>query len=137
MPKPSRNQIYDAVIRRMVNEALEVQEQAFAREHGEDSDEVLLAVLTGAASALGHSPWPGEFAGGGVIARRFGSWEEALTRAGLGMPALPNKMESFLRVQEENQRQKRIYRQNKEEKRRKAQERLQSQAEKRRENKGL
>lgn len=124
MPKPTRNQIYDAVIRRMVNEAMDAQERTFAQEHGEDSDELLLAVLMGAANALGHSPWPGEFIGGSVIAQRFGSWEEALHRAGLEPPPRPCRKEQFLRVQEEEQRQKLIYRQRKEEKRRKAQTRL-------------
>lgn len=39
MPHPGRNNIYDATIKRMVNEALETQEQEFAQNRGGDSDE--------------------------------------------------------------------------------------------------
>lgn len=131
MPKPTRNQIYDAVIRRMVNEAMEEKELAFAQAHGADGEEVLLGVIIGAANALGHSPWPEEFIGGRVIEQRFGSWEEALRRAGLDAPPRPRRMEHFLRVQEETRRQRLIYRQRKEEKKRKARERMENQAENR------
>lgn len=128
MPKPTRNQIYDAVIRRMVHAAMEDQELAFAQTHGADGEEVLLGVLTGAANALGHSPWPEEFIGGRLIEQRFGSWEEALHRAGLELPSQPYRMERNLRWQEENRRQRLIYRQRKEEKKRKARERMENQA---------
>ena len=43
MPHPGRNNIYEATIKRMVNEALEAQEQEFACNRGNDSDEQLLA----------------------------------------------------------------------------------------------
>ena len=43
MPYPGRNNIYDATIKRMVNEALDAQEQEFAQNRGGDSDEQLLA----------------------------------------------------------------------------------------------
>ena len=42
MPYPGRNNIYEATIKRMVNEALEAQEQEFARNRGNDSDEQLI-----------------------------------------------------------------------------------------------
>lgn len=129
MPKPSRNQIYDAVIRRMVSEALEEGEREFAREHENDPDEALLTILTDTARALGHSPWPGEFPGGTVIRKRFGTWDTALRRAGLNMPTHANKVERFPRVQEEIQRQKESYRQRKAEKKRKSQQRLQARQE--------
>ena len=40
-----RNDIYDAVINRMVREALEARENEFAEKHGSDSDEALLDYL--------------------------------------------------------------------------------------------
>ena len=45
MPHPGRNNIYEATIKRMVNEALDAQEQEFACNRGNDSDEQLLSYL--------------------------------------------------------------------------------------------
>ena len=45
MAYPGRQNIYEATIRRMVQEALEQQEQDFRQQHAEDSDEQLLAYL--------------------------------------------------------------------------------------------
>lgn len=41
MPTPSRNDIYEAVIRKMVTQALEEQETIFEQNHGQDTDAVL------------------------------------------------------------------------------------------------
>ena len=43
MAYPGRQNIYEATIRRMVQEALEQQEQTFRQQHAQDPDEQLLA----------------------------------------------------------------------------------------------
>ena len=58
-------------------------------------------------------PWQGEILGGTVIADRFSSWEKALSAARLPYPQSEDKPSTFLRVQQEEERQKEIYRQRK------------------------
>ena len=131
MPHPGRNNIYEATIRRMVGEALETREREFAASRGADSDEQLLGYLRFCADILGHTPWPREIVGGSLIEARFGSWENAVGQAKLPMPTTPDKITAFARYQEEEERQKVIYRQKKAAKKQKAQMRLKSQKEKR------
>ena len=111
-----RQNIYEGTIRKMVTQALEAGEEAFRKEHGMDTDSQLIAYLRSCAERLQHSPWPGEIRGGTVIAERFGSWEKALAAANLPRPKTENKPSTFLRVQQEEARQKEIYRQRKAEK---------------------
>ena len=92
MPHPGRNNIYDATIKRMVNETLEAQEQEFAQNRGGDSDEQMLAYLQFCAELLGHTPWPREIVGGSLIENRFGSWEKALAKAKLPKPITQDKL---------------------------------------------
>ena len=56
MAYPGRQNIYEATIRRMVQEALEQQEQDFRQQHAEDSDEQLLAYLRAWAIRKQHTP---------------------------------------------------------------------------------
>ena len=112
-----RQNIYEGTIRRMVTQALEEQEEKFREEHAPDTREQLAAYLRSCALELHHAPWPGEILGGTVIAERFGSWEQALAAAGLPRPRGQNKPAEFLRVKQEEQRQKERYRQRKAEKR--------------------
>ena len=130
MPHPGRNNIYDATIKRMVNEALEAQEQEFAQNRGGDSDEQLLAYLQFCAELLDHTPWPREIVGGSLIERRFGTWQAALCLAKLPLPNTPDKITVFVRYQEETERQKVIYREKKAAKKQKAQQRQKAQKEK-------
>ena len=116
MAYPGRQNIYEATIRRMVNEALEQQEQEFRQQYGENTDEQLLAYLRSWAVRLRHSPWPGEIVGGGFIQERFGSWNRALALAKLPAPRTANQAKSFARVREETEKQKELYRQRKAEK---------------------
>ena len=127
MPHPGRNNIYDATIKRMVNEALEAQEQEFFRNRGNDSDEQLLAYLRLCAKALGHTPWPREIVGGSILAQRFDSWEKALKKANLPKSTTPNKLTCFACYLEETERQKEIYRKKKADKKQRAQQRLEKQ----------
>ena len=133
MPHPGRNNIYDAAIRRMVNEALDTQEQQFSSLHEGDSDGQLLAYLRWCAKRLGHTPWPREIPGGILLEERFGSWENACLLARLPKPDTPDKLACFIRYQEEVERQKEVYRQKKAEKKLRAQQRLQEQQRKQKE----
>ena len=131
MAHPGRNNIYEATIKRMVTQALEAQEQAFGQEHGSDTEEQLVAYLQDCALRLGHTPWPREIAGGGMIEERFGTWRNALAKAKLPAPNTPDLYQSFARVQEETERQKALYRKKKAAKKERHQQRLKAQKEKR------
>ena len=112
----------------MVTQALEAREAEFEQEHGSDTLAQLAAYVKMQFLELGHVPWPGEITGGTVIERRFGSWDRALAAAGLPRPRGLNKPETFLRVQEEQLRQKEVYRRRKAEKKRLAGQRRSRQA---------
>lgn len=130
MPYPNRHEIYEAVIRRMVTESLQAQEEQFALEHENDTDEQLAAYLRECARQLGHSPWPREITGGELIQRRFGSWALALEKAKLPCPETVDKISLFLRYQKEVEQQKLLYREKKKMKKKRAQQRLKEQREK-------
>ena len=130
MPYPGRNNIYEATIKRMVNKALDAQEQEFAKNRGGDSDEQLLAYLQFCAELLGHTPWSREIIGGRLIENRFGSWEKALAKAKLPKPTTQDKLTGFARYQEEVERQKVVYRQKKAAKKLRAKQRESIQKEK-------
>ena len=130
MPHPGRNNIYDATIKRMVNEALEAREQAFAADRGADSNEQLLRYLCLCAGVLGHTPWPREIVGGKLIETRFENWDNALLKANLPKPSLPDKLTYFARYQEETERQKMLYREKKAAKKQQAQQRRNAQKDK-------
>ena len=132
MPHPGRNNIYEATIKRMVNEALDAQEQEFTANRGADSDEQLLSYLCFCANLLEHTPWAREIVGGSLIEQRFGSWQMAIVKAKLPLPTTPDKLTGFARYQEEEERQKIRYREKKVAKKQKAQQRLKAQKEKQR-----
>ena len=131
MAYPGRQNIYEATIRRMVQEALEQQEADFRQQHAEDSDEQLIAYLRAWAIRKQHTPWPGEIVGGTFIEERFGSWNRVLALARLPVPRTANQSASFARIKEETERQKELYRRKKAEKKQLAQKRLAQQAAKR------
>lgn len=130
MPHPGRNNIYDATIKRMVNEALDAQELEFAHNRGNDSDEELIAYLQFCSKLLGHTPWPREIVGGSLIEERFDSWQAAIAKAKLPIPTTQDKLTAFVRYIEETERQKVVYRQKKAAKKQKAQQRQKIQKEK-------
>jgi len=117
MAYAGRQNIYEGAIRKMVTQALEAREEEFRKEHESDTDAQLLAYLRLCAAKLQHTPWPGEILGGTVIEERFGFWENALFSANLPRPWSENKLSSFGRVKEEEERQKEIYRRRQAEKR--------------------
>ena len=115
MPTPSRNDIYEAVIRKMVNQALEEQEECFEEIHGKDTDEALILYLQDSARELGYSPRYKEIIGWKLICERFGSWGAAIEKAGLHLSS-SCPVERLPRIQEEVRKQKELYRQRKAEK---------------------
>ena len=133
MAYPGRQNIYEATIRGMVQEALDQQEQDFRQAHEADTDEQLLSYLRAWAIRLHHTPWPGEISGGKLIHERFGSWDRALALARLPAPITANQNKSFARFREETERQKEIYRKRKAERKILSnQRRLQQEAKKKR-----
>ena len=135
MAYPGRQNIYEATIRRMVREALAQQEDSFRQQHEGDTEEQLLAYLRSWAIRHHHTPWPEEILGGTFLTERFGSWENALAAAKLAKPRGEKRIGTFLRVKQEEQRQKEIYHQKKVEKRDLAEQRRQQQAARKKESK--
>ena len=128
MAYPGRQNIYNASIRRMVQESLARQEEEFRQAHEEDPEERLTAYLRSWALRLGRTPWPGEILGGRFIEERFGSWPRALALAKLPAPRTPNRTEDFARYRAEVEVQKENYRRRKAEKKARASRRRQQQA---------
>ena len=132
MPTPSRNDIYEAVIRKMVTQALEEQEMIFEQNHGQDPDEALILYLCDSAMQLGYSPRYKEIIGWRLLERRFGSWSEALQRAGL--PSAPRcPVTSLPRIRKVTEKQKELYRRRKAEKKLKNRQRMETQTRKKKE----
>ena len=126
MPAPSRDEIYQAVIRKMVTQALEEKELRFQQEHSEDNEQQLLQLLRQQAATLGYSPRYKEMVGWRLYETRFGSWNGALEAAGL--PPVGKYPVTRLPIyMEEELRQKEAYRRKKAEKKLRAQKRLQEQ----------
>jgi len=133
MAYPGRQNIYEATIRRMVQAALDEQEQLFRQQHEADTDAQLITYLCSRAAQLQHTPWPGEIVGGDFIKERFGTWHQALALAKLPTPRTANQSKTFARVQEETERQKKVYRQRKAEKKMRAVQKRAQQAAKKKE----
>lgn len=132
MPAPSRDEIYRAVIRKMVTKAFEEQECVFEQEHSEDTDQELLQYLRQQAEVLGRSPRYKEIPGWRLYEQRFGSWNGALSFAGLS-PCGKCTLTKLPRYMEEEKRQKELYRQKKAEKKLLSEQRRIQQEEKKRE----
>ena len=133
MPTPSRNDIYNAVIQKMVTQALEEQEDAFEQLHKQDTEAALLLYLQTCARNLGYSPRYKEIVGWRLLEQRFGGWNEALQKAGL-IPAPRYPVTKLPRIVEETEKQKELYRQKKAEKKLKNKQRMEAQARKKIEN---
>ena len=123
MPTPSRNEIYEAVLRKMVTQALEEQEDAFAQIHEQDTDEALLLYLQARARELGYSPRYKEIIGWRLLEQRFGGWNEVLQKAGL-MPSTKCPVTKLPRIMEETEKQKELYRQKRAEKKQRNKQRM-------------
>ena len=126
MPAPNRNKLYEATIRRMVDQALEAEENSFTQAHDTDTDEELLMYLRQCADELGHSPCRKEIAGWLLIETRFGTWLDALQKAGLPPCSSSRECLKYQRVQLEVAHQKDVYRKKKAEKKRRTEQRGQT-----------
>lgn len=115
MPRPTRNEIYEAVIRKMVTQVLEDQEMQFTRDHAFDTDEQLLDYIRKYAEIFYYAPRYKEIIGWKLISERFGSWGAAIEKAGLHLSS-SCPTEKLPRIQEEVRKQKELYRQKKAEK---------------------
>ncbi len=115
MPRPSRNEIYESVIRKMVMQALDEQELQFKRDHAIDSDEQLLDYIREQAAVFHYAPRYKEIIGWKLICERFGSWGAAIEKAGLHLSSSCS-IEKLPRIQEEVRKQKELYRQKRAEK---------------------
>lgn len=122
--KASRQDIYNAVIHRMVQESLTAKHEAFAQEHAQDTTEQLVTYIRACAIRLGHSPHQKEVIGWPMLTERFGTWGNALRAARLPFPRTPNNPAQFALMLDEIEEQKRIYRERKAEKKIRAQKRM-------------
>lgn len=136
MSAPSREEIYQAMIRKMVAQALDEQETAFEQSHSQDTDQELCQLLWQQAAELGRSPKYKEIPGYRLYEQRFGSWNEALTAAGLATVG-KHPVTKLPRYMEEVERQKELYRQKKAEKKLRSLPRLQEQQRRQKEYKRL
>lgn len=116
----------------MVNQALEEQENEFEQIHRSDPEDALVAYLQHCAEVLGYSPRYKEVIGWRLLEQRFGSWSDALQKAGLP-PAARYPVTKLPRIQEETEKQKELYRRKKTEKKLKNRQRLEDQQRKRKE----
>ncbi len=89
--------------------ALEARDAAFAEKNAGTTRAALAQYLSVCASALGHSPSPTEIDGGAFIEQRFGSWEAAMTAAGLPVPRTMPKLNNTLRYKQEKAAQKPLF----------------------------
>ena len=101
---------YEKKMNERTKAALEEKEEAFIKEHANDSDSQLLAVIRNRARELGHSPRAVEVIGAGLICERFGSWAAALNKAGLGFPTGALRLKDSRLYRQEYARQQELYR---------------------------
>lgn len=92
-------------VRQRAREELQRQQEAFAGEHKEDTEEQLIAYVRGFAKALGRTPNAGEIIGGPYIASRLGGWDAVVQKAGLPRPGMMPEKERRLIFKQEVKRQ--------------------------------
>ena len=63
-------------VRARVQARLDESSKAFLKEHGDDTDEELIAFVRDQASALGRMPHPLELPGGLYLHKRLGDWDK-------------------------------------------------------------
>ncbi len=114
-----RGCLYCREIRRLewcvdkTREALAKQEQEFEAQYNEAANEELLGYIKGAADRLGYTPASADIVGKNYISKRFGSWGEAIRRAGLPKPTHKyEKPEDGRLFMEEFRRQEAVYAEN-------------------------
>lgn len=86
----------------------------FAMSHTNASDEQLLEYVRQQAALMGCTPNACEIIGGAFIAARFGSWQSAVSAAGLARPGDAAPLEKRYIYKQEFKRQARLLRQERE-----------------------
>lgn len=94
-------------------EALRQQEQQFIKEHSNDTNTELAALVKARAKELRRSPRAKEVTGAELIIRRFGSWDKVLAAAGLREPRGSPVFTRTDRYKTEYQRQAELFREEK------------------------
>lgn len=84
--------------------SLTARDAAFAENNTGVTRAALTQYLNVCAAALGHSPSPTEIDGGAFIEQRFGSWDNAMTAAGLPRPKTTPKLNNTLRYRMEKEK---------------------------------
>ena len=84
--------------------SLTARDAAFAENNAGVTRAALTQYLNVCAAALGHSPSPTEIDGGAFIEQRFGSWDNAMTAAGLPRPKTIPKLNNTLRYRMEKEK---------------------------------
>ena len=84
--------------------SLTARDAAFAENNAGVTRAALTQYLNVCAAALGHSPSPTEIDGGAFIEQRFGSWDNAMTAAGLPRPKTTPKLNNTLRYRMEKEK---------------------------------
>lgn len=94
----------DQQIAQRTKDALTARDAAFAENNAGVTRAALTQYLNVCAAALGHSPSPTEIDGGAFIEQRFGSWDNAMTAAGLPRPKTTPKLNNTLRYRMEKEK---------------------------------
>lgn len=84
--------------------SLTARDAAFAENNAGVTRAALTQYLNVCAAALGHRPSPTEIDGGAFIEQRFGSWDNAMTAAGLPRPKTTPKLNNTLRYRMEKEK---------------------------------
>ncbi len=84
--------------------SLTARDAAFAENNAGVTRAALTQYLNVCSAALGHSPSPTEIDGGAFIEQRFGSWDNAMTAAGLPRPKTTPKLNNTLRYRMEKEK---------------------------------
>ena len=94
----------DRQIAQRTKDALAARDAAFAEKHAGTPLRELALYLARCARTLRHSPAPCEVDGGAFIEQRFGSWDNAMTAAGLPRPKTTPKLNNTLRYRMEKEK---------------------------------
>lgn len=105
------DQWFQAKVNARVREALAQKEAQFEIDHNHDTDEELLEYVCAFAKKLGRTPNASEIIGGQYIYRRFGRWENVVSRARLPVPWKAPAPTNRLIFKEEYKRQAALFQQ--------------------------
>ena len=105
------DQWFQAKVNARVREALAQKEAQFEIDHNHDTDEELLEYVCAFAKKLGRTPNASEIIGGQYIYRRFGRWENVVSRARLPVPWKAPAPINRLIFKEEYKRQAALFQQ--------------------------